>query len=225
MSKKQKSDCEKSCIYCGSKENMTVDHIPPKNLFPEPRPADMLTVPCCKKCNESFSKDDEYFRTALVSHASVCSDPNVQIVNEKLFRSVRRPEAAGLARAIYNSLRVVEIKSPGGICLGISPVMVVSSDRINRVINRIARGLFYIIHGYPIPSEYEVTCVYKDEAFSMPGEFIAPWERFWEQPVTIGENIFNYSYAICIDDPNGMLFVYWFYGKLWFYGYIMPKVN
>ena len=223
LTETEKSNSEKSCIYCGSGEDMTVDHIPPKALFPEPRPSNMLTVPCCKKCNESFSKDDEYFRTILVSHASVSSDPNVQAVNEKLLRSMSRPEAAAMARAIRKSLHVVDVTSRGGIYLGRSPAMAVTADRINRVTDRIARGLFYITHNYPVPMRYEVTCVFKDAAFSMPEEFITPWRGFWKQPVTIGENVFSYSYALCVDDPNGMLFIYWFYGNLWFYGYILPK--
>jgi len=224
LTETEKSNSEKSCIYCGSSKDMTVDHIPPKALFPEPRPSNMLTVPCCKKCNESFSKDDEYFRTALVNHASVFSDPNVQAVNEKLLRSMSRPEAAAMASAIRKSLHVVDVTSHGGIYLGRSPAMMVSADRINRVTDRIARGLFYITHDYPVPMRYEVTCVFKkDAAFSMPEEFIAQHRRFWKQPVTIGENVFSYSYALCVDDSNGMLFIYWFYGNLWFYGYILPK--
>ena len=223
MTGKGKSNSEKSCIYCGSSEDMTVDHIPPKALFPEPRPSNMLTVPCCKKCNESFSKDDEYFRTVLVSHASVSSDPNVQAVNEKLLRSMRRPEAAAMASAIRKSLHVVDVTSRGGIYLGRSPAMMVNAGRINRITDRIARGLFYITHDYPVPMRYEVTCVFKDAAFSMPEEFIALWRGFWKQPVTIGENIFGYSYALCVDDPNGMLFIYWLYGNLWFYGIVSPK--
>ena len=215
---------EKSCIYCGSNEDMTVDHIPPKALFPEPRPSNMLTVPCCKKCNESFSKDDEYFRTILVSCASVSSDPNAQAVNEKLLRSMSRPQAAAMASSIRKSLHVVDVRSHGGIYLGRSPAMEVNTGRINRVTDRIARGLFYIKHDYPVPMGYEVKCVFKDDALSMPKEFIDPWRGFWKQPVTIGGNVFNYSYALCVDDPNGMLFVYWFYGKLYFYGYIVPNL-
>jgi hypothetical protein len=57
----------------------------------------------------------------------------------------------------------------------------------------------------------------------MPEEFIAPWRGFWKQPVTIGKNVFSYSYALCFDDSNGMLFIYGLYSKLWFYGYIIPK--
>ena len=215
----------KRCIYCGSDEDMTVDHVPPKALFPEPRPSNMLTVPCCKKCNESFSKDDEYFRTVLVSHVSVCTDPNAQAVNEKLLRSMSRPEATGMASAIRKSMHVVDVISQGGIYLGRSPAIKITANRISRVAVRIAVGLFYIIHDYSIPKGYEVKCGFnfKDAAFSFPDEFIAQYKEFWKQPVTIGENVFSYSYALCVDDPNRMLFIYWFYGNLWFYGYIMPE--
>jgi hypothetical protein len=224
MTTKGKVNSKKTCIYCGSCENITVDHIPPKALFPEPRPSNLLTVPCCKKCNESFSKDDEYFRTVLVSCAAVYSDPNVQAVNAKLLRSMARPEATAMASTIRKSLCVVDLKSLGGIYLGRSPAMRVNARRINRVTGRIARGLFYVIHNYPVPMGYEVKCLFKDDALSMPKEFIDTWRGFWKQPVTIGENIFSYSYALCVDEPNGMLFVYWFYGKLYFYGYIVPNL-
>lgn len=52
----------KLCYLCGSGENLTRDHIPPKNLFPPPKPTDLITVWCCKKCNEKFSLIDESFR-------------------------------------------------------------------------------------------------------------------------------------------------------------------
>ncbi|KKR91137.1 MAG: hypothetical protein UU42_C0021G0004 [Candidatus Woesebacteria bacterium GW2011_GWA1_41_13b] len=52
----------KNCYLCGSTDNLTKDHIPPKNLFPSPKPTNLITVWCCKKCNEKFSLIDESFR-------------------------------------------------------------------------------------------------------------------------------------------------------------------
>lgn len=52
----------KSCYLCGSIENLTRDHIPPKNLFPSPKPTDLITIWCCRECNEKFSLIDESFR-------------------------------------------------------------------------------------------------------------------------------------------------------------------
>jgi len=39
------------CVYCGKKLPLTKDHIPPKNLYSKPRPSNLITVPCCEKCN------------------------------------------------------------------------------------------------------------------------------------------------------------------------------
>lgn len=52
----------KNCYLCDSTDNITKDHIPPKNLFPSPKPTNLITVWCCKKCNEKFSLIDESFR-------------------------------------------------------------------------------------------------------------------------------------------------------------------
>ena len=52
----------KSCYICYSTKNLTKDHIPPKNLFPSPKPTNLITVWCCRKCNEKFSLIDESFR-------------------------------------------------------------------------------------------------------------------------------------------------------------------
>lgn len=222
MTGKEKREGNKTCIYCGSCEDMTIDHIPPKALFPEPRPSNMLTVPSCRACNESFSKDDEYFRTVMVSSATVYNDPNVQAVNAKLLRSMTRPEASKMATAIRKSLHVVDIKSPGGIYLGRSPALKVSAKRFNRVTQKIASGLFYVIHDYPVPPGYEIKCIFKDSFFGFPADFIEYAKGFWTQPITVGGNIFSYSYAPCVDDLSAMLFIYWFYGKLYFYGYVLP---
>lgn len=57
----------KSCYLCSSVENLTKDHIPPKNLFPSPKPTNLITVSCCKKCNERFGLIDESFRVFISS--------------------------------------------------------------------------------------------------------------------------------------------------------------
>jgi len=48
------------CIYCG-KEPETRDHVPSKVLMDKPFPENLPVVPACEKCNEGFSKDEEYF--------------------------------------------------------------------------------------------------------------------------------------------------------------------
>lgn len=50
---------ERICCYCGEWAN-TVDHVPSKVFLDKPYPENLPVVPCCKKCNEQFSLDEEY---------------------------------------------------------------------------------------------------------------------------------------------------------------------
>ena len=50
---------ERMCCYCGDFAD-TVDHVPSKVFLDKPYPENLPVVPCCKKCNEQFSLDEEY---------------------------------------------------------------------------------------------------------------------------------------------------------------------
>lgn len=54
-----KSSLKKLCYYCGNYAD-TRDHIPSKVLLDTPYPNDIESIPCCRQCNNSFSKDEEY---------------------------------------------------------------------------------------------------------------------------------------------------------------------
>ena len=45
-----------------SKKNLTTEHVPPKSLFPKPRPSNLITVPSCESCNVRFAQDEVLFR-------------------------------------------------------------------------------------------------------------------------------------------------------------------
>lgn len=70
----------------------------------------MITVPCCEQCREGWSKDDEYFRLAIVSHASIYNHPYVKKLNEVLLRSLRKPDKQGFSIMVNSSLRELEMK-------------------------------------------------------------------------------------------------------------------
>lgn len=55
---------ERMCCYCGAWAD-TVDHVPSKVLLDEPYPENLPVVPCCRKCNEQFSLDEEYVAVLL----------------------------------------------------------------------------------------------------------------------------------------------------------------
>lgn len=53
------------CSYCGVNYPDTKDHVPSKILLDEPYPENLPVVPCCSKCNSSFSLDEEYVACLL----------------------------------------------------------------------------------------------------------------------------------------------------------------
>jgi hypothetical protein len=52
------------CYLCGKDCDPTRfrDHVPPKGIFPKGLRENLITVPCCQKCNHSNHKADEFFR-------------------------------------------------------------------------------------------------------------------------------------------------------------------
>lgn len=47
------------CAYCGDFAD-TEDHVPSRCFLDKPLPNNLPVVPCCEKCNKSFSEDEEY---------------------------------------------------------------------------------------------------------------------------------------------------------------------
>src|SRR5262249_6151706 len=79
------------CIYCLANPRETNDHIPPKGLFREPRPSNLITVPACYRCNSSFSGDDDYFLNLALDWTASESIDGKEIVAKRL-RSMKRKE-------------------------------------------------------------------------------------------------------------------------------------
>src|SRR5262245_822652 len=87
------------CVYCGKLRKLTRDHIPPKNLFPRPRPR-LITVPCCTPCNEEASKDDEYFRLMVAIRQDTGDHPEVKKLLPTIYRSLERRAQFGFTNAL-----------------------------------------------------------------------------------------------------------------------------
>jgi len=55
---------DEMCSYCGGTPE-TRDHVPSRILLDNPFPENLPVVPCCEKCNQDFSLDEEYFACAI----------------------------------------------------------------------------------------------------------------------------------------------------------------
>jgi hypothetical protein len=146
------------CAFCRKTVDVaTADHVPPRGLFGKNPNYNLITVPACRECNNSTSKDDEHFRfLALDIEAS--DVPAAQQANEATLRAIRRPQARGLREAFYNTLQPVELLTPGGLFVAETFTTRLNMRRLLRTVEKTIRGLFFHHRGYPVPEDYRVWC-------------------------------------------------------------------
>lgn len=114
------------CSYCGASPD-TRDHVPSKILLNEPFPDNLPVVPCCDKCNQSFSLDEEYI--ACLIECVLCGTTDVEnLKRDKVKKILKEKEL--LRQKIANSI----IEIDGQISFN------VELERLKNVILKLAKG-------------------------------------------------------------------------------------
>ena len=130
------------CVYCGIQSGVTADHVPPKSLFPRPLPKEMVTVPSCEKCNQKYKLDEDLFRSWIHFGPAGVTDPGKSLWCQKLRQGYKKD--LGLKKIIAKSLRRVDLVTPSGIFLGERWEVSVDKKRVENVIRKIVKGLFWV---------------------------------------------------------------------------------
>lgn len=141
--------------YCCEQVATTKDHIPPKCFFPHKKYLDgnspdyshLMTVPSCSKHNNSRSKDDEYTAAVIVMNSE--SDLAFTMFKSKWVQTLLRREAV-LGKRIFSTARSARFLSRKNSILIPHETLAISYEieRIERVIESIARALYYLESGY-----------------------------------------------------------------------------
>jgi len=134
---------ETVCIYCGSTEDLTADHVPPKGLFTTPLPSDLFTVPACRVCNQKVQLDDEYFRTTLALREEGDGVPGLANLRSSVVRDLNRPQKEGLVRAISRSSYRFQLFGPRGELIVDRPQFLLNESRIKSVVQRTVIGIHF----------------------------------------------------------------------------------
>ena len=132
------------CTYCGQYGSLTKDHIPPKTIFPKPRPNNLITIPCCLICNGAAKKDDEYFGIMMALRDKSQNHPSANKVLPKIFDGLHHKNAWGFRKKIFHNFSVKNVVTTTGILLGRYPVFEEEAAPIIRVMERITKGLYYL---------------------------------------------------------------------------------
>lgn len=191
------------CIYCGQ-DAATRDHVPPKCLFPKPR-TEMITVPACLKCNKSYEKDDVLFAVAACSEAY-----NDHPQAARAWETSLRPlilNSPGFRTMLASSILPGKVRTPGGLYLPDRRAMRFSKSRVNRVIERIVRGLLWEHYKLTVDDKTELE-VYRNPPVDIEvAEIINSFTRLsW-----VGGDIFRYRHALAQDGQDTSIWAMQFY--------------
>lgn len=137
------------CVYCGTDKDITVDHVPPKLLLMRPHPPNLITVPACRACNQSFQKDDEYVRTMLCIDVRASSNAAAQSNLPAVLRSLRRANAKAFVEYLTRQAERSVVLGQDGSPMG--QVFELEKVRVNRAGERLVRALHFAETGTPIP--------------------------------------------------------------------------
>lgn len=143
MVKKKRSNIG-LCVYCGQKAIITRDHVFPRALFNSPFPENNILVNSCKKCNNSYSIDEELFRT-IIAGAATFTEEGQKLWHNRVMKSSfeRSPK---FKNYIKESIITVDVYSKAGIFLGKLPALQIDQlkeKRMKRVIKKMTKGLYY----------------------------------------------------------------------------------
>ena len=207
----QSSLQERLCVYCGEQPATTLDHVPPKCMFPAPKPSNLLTVPSCASCNEGAAKDEEWFRAAILWSPAGESEAGKALWKQTLARGYRKNR--GLRQSMAKALRPVDICTPAGVFLKRGIAIDVDPVRTHRVISKITRGLYCIEHGRPLPPSVGIIVRLLSNkpnllsAVDKCNPMLVFGSRRWP-------DVFEYRHGWVPEKPEASMWLLRFYGKL-----------
>jgi hypothetical protein len=205
---------KKACAYCGKPSNKRDrEHVFPKNLYPPSKAnskIQLLTIPACRKCNNSWSDDEAHFRNTLVIAGDPTTSEKKELWEDTINRSFFKVD--GLKRRNDLIVHLKQVRIDGQIRFKIYPA---NDPRVIRIVRKIIRGLcFHHISISPIHDERIFVDVLK---YQIPEEFIAQMEYHDRD-----RDIVEYYYKVLNEDEIHSVWIITFYRTVTF---LSGKVN
>lgn len=118
------------CVYCVNANAETWDHVPPKGIFAADNRDDLIRVPACFNCNNSFSKDDEWLIQLVATNAEFQKFPGIGDVTD---RACARCIGLSITGCLVPSWRI-SLKLSCGLVVSISgmPLRFNSMDIVSK---------------------------------------------------------------------------------------------
>jgi hypothetical protein len=202
------------CVICGENEATTVDHVPPKNLFPKPRPS-LITVPACAKCNNFDSGIDEKFMLYFSLQVGPEHEATRRLWHEKASKALKRNKR--FQREIFGSMNEVLVKTATGT-IEKRMSFLAEKEVYDRVFERTVRGLYYH-HFKEILGDGVEISIYPSTTLS---------DEVCQQTVnlpqnSIGNDALIYKFGRVADVQKASMWIFQLYNRHWILVITEPK--
>ena len=193
-----------TCPYCRCsmrKRDSTRDHLPPKSLFPNPKPINLKTVRCCLKCHRAESNGDEIIK--ILSAFGRVRSRSASLLKEDANRAYRR--GSWWQRHLQNgavNAQQINIKLGGeefrALALPLSPEI---TDALDQSIRRIVIGLLFDHDPLwnAVACKFVVKQVSEDQ---LDSKFVEAMNAVgpMRYRYSIGDNVFNAAWDFARED-------------------------
>jgi hypothetical protein len=132
------------CVYCGAPAT-TRDHVPPRGIFLDPPPPNLITIPSCEACNNGANVRDEKFRNMIGLRANTGFGEASEFFDRKALPGLKKNKRE--IRALVRSMHAVPVVTQSGLYLGQVTAAAFDADAHDRTIERITRGLYFHHYG------------------------------------------------------------------------------
>jgi hypothetical protein len=210
------------CAYCGkagARREMTQEHFVPKCLWEGHRPNRTLTVWVHHACNAGYSRDDEFFRTALVAMNGTERHPEAASVLQGTLARVMR-KRPGVFLGHLGHLDFGPIESPSGLYLGNALTFTLDVPRFFRILRKIVLGLYYCKIGKPLPGDHGVHLAWENR-HTRP--VVEPLFPHMHSISDFGDDVFIYRWMRDPDDDRRTFWGLGFYKAVSFFAATLPE--
>lgn len=217
------------CAYCGICKASEREHVFTKSMFSEENRENLITVPTCPECNDTFQRDEEYFRLMMsVAYPSFAGSKSAKTLWPTIQRMLKRPKSRPFVQQSFQKWKYADIHR-GGIYLGTNPSIQWDWPRIEHIIIKFTRGLYFHHFNECLGNNvsFRIRCLNPElpdtalkEFMSLPSiqSAISNSKRF-----NIGNGTARYSFTITNDNNRFGFWSFNFYENyLTFYSFVEP---